>query len=97
MKTLNYLLTEARKQYGEDITPCGKKDWNGSITSEHDGKTYLWFNTPDQSTRVISCRNTSIKELTMQFYGLREAARNDIISHSTANALINEITNIWGY
>lgn len=45
----------AVKRYGSDITPTAKANgnWNKSYSTENN-VLYLWFNTPDHSTHIMS-------------------------------------------
>ena len=49
---LRQMVELAQIKWGRDITPCAGRTWEQCITFES-GKTILWFNTPDHSTRTI--------------------------------------------
>ena len=48
---LRQAITVAKGMYGE-IEPCAGKTWGESV-SEYAGIRYLWFNTSDNSTRMV--------------------------------------------
>lgn len=47
------LIAKAKEKYGEIKYVSSKKSW-GECFTEEDGKKIFWFNTEDNSTRVIN-------------------------------------------
>lgn len=54
LKTL--LIQLAYEKHGPSITPCSGKATLNDCFSEFLDKGYLYYNTPDNSTRVVSCK-----------------------------------------
>lgn len=50
---LHVLMGLAMLRYGQNISPCRNISWIDCIDSWK-GRVYLWFNTPDQSTHIVS-------------------------------------------
>jgi hypothetical protein len=95
MNTLAYLITKAKRRYGNDIKPCGKRtDFKDCMTTEK-GVPVLWFNTPDDSTHVVQYFDYKSDLNRETFDVLNHAVVIGLISKDTAMEIQNKITYMW--
>jgi hypothetical protein len=52
------LISQARRKY-KNIYPCGSKRSLYDCFTTEGGELSFWFNTADQSTRLIACKVTA--------------------------------------